>query len=284
MSKKIFIGILCLVLGLVLILVLANKEKSVQDKVIKPMTEKQESSESKTGITLTTLFDNYQYDSRLETGWGFSCLVDIEGKKILFDTGTNSATLLANMAKLDIEAQEIDIVVLSHIHDDHVGGLSGVLEKNHKVTVYIPSSFPDSMRRQIQNSGANYVDVAVSTKISDGVYSTGELGTTIKEQSLLIDSAEGLIVITGCAHPGIVEIVKETKKIFPEKDICLVMGGFHLLNASDRELQATVDDFKKLGVKRVAPSHCSGDKTRELFQEVYQEEFIENGVGKIITI
>ncbi|MCK4428210.1 MAG: MBL fold metallo-hydrolase, partial [candidate division Zixibacteria bacterium] len=94
---------------------------------------------------------------------------------------------------------------------------------------------------------------------------------------------KGLVVITGCAHPGIVEILREAKKITNE-DIYLVLGGFHLGGVGDSKLRDIIKSFRELGVKKAAPCHCSGDRTRELFKEEYGDDFIANGVGKIIEI
>jgi len=138
--------------------------------------------------------------------------------------------------------------------------------------------FPESVRNMIKSYGADFVDISSPTKISDFVFSTGELYGPPKEQSLVINSKKGLIVITGCAHPGIVNIVKKAKEMFPEKNIYLVLGGFHFPPAK------IISEFKNLKVEKVAPSHCSGDKIRELFKQKYKENLIENGVGKIIKI
>ncbi|GAI55878.1 unnamed protein product, partial [marine sediment metagenome] len=87
-----------------------------------------------------------------------------------------------------------------------------------------------------------------------------------------------------CAHPGVVDIAKRAKQIVPDKNIYLVMGGFHLSGVSDLGLRNIIKGFKEIGVQRVAPSHCSGDRCRELFKEEYKEDYIESGVGKIIII
>lgn len=110
------------------------------------------------------------------------------------------------------------------------------------------------------------------------------MGTWIKEQSLVLNTEKGLVVITGCAHPGVVNIAKKAKQILPDKNIYLVMGGFHLSGASDSELRSIIKGFRDIGVQKVAPSHCSGDRCRELFKEEYKQDYIESGVGKIIPL
>jgi 7,8-dihydropterin-6-yl-methyl-4-(beta-D-ribofuranosyl)aminobenzene 5'-phosphate synthase len=234
-------------------------------------------------VTMITLYDNYKHNPDLKTGWGFSCLIKAADKNILFDTGADSPTLLGNMKKLEIEPKDIDVVVLSHIHGDHIGGLSGILEANSDLTVYVPESFPQDFKKGVKSFEAKVVEVDDPVDICENVSTTGELGASIKEQSLLIKTSKGLVVLTGCAHPGIVKIVKEAKKITGE-DIYLVLGGFHLLNESESGLEEIINEFRELKVKKAAPCHCSGDKTREIFQKEYKENFISNGVGKIIEL
>jgi 7,8-dihydropterin-6-yl-methyl-4-(beta-D-ribofuranosyl)aminobenzene 5'-phosphate synthase len=218
------------------------------------------------GVSITTLYDNYQANPKLKTGWGFSCLIKTENQDILFDTGADSPTLLSNMEKLKIDIKEIDFIVISHLHGDHIGGLPGILEIEPNLKVYKPEFF----------SGP--------TQVVNRVWTTGPLGTWTKEQSLILNTNKGLVIITGCAHPGIVNIIKKVKEMFPKENIYLVLGGFHLLGASDSELKNIINDFRELGVQKAAPSHCSGDRCRELFQEEYNKDFINNGVGKIIEI
>jgi len=234
-------------------------------------------------VTITIVYDNYEYDKRLKTGFGFSCIVKIENKSILFDTGSDSETLLENMNELSLDLKNIEIIVLSHIHWDHVGGLKGFLGVNSDVDVYVPKSFPDDFKDEVKSFGADIIEVSDPMKIFNGAYSTGELGTFIKEQSLIIKTERGLIIITGCAHSGIVNIVKRTKELTKE-EVYLVTGGFHLGGTSDYEIKNIVESFRKLGVKKVAPCHCTGDRAIGLFEEEYKDDFIKAGVGKIISI
>ncbi len=227
---------------------------------------------------LISVYDNYQVDKNLKTAWGFATIVKTPQEVILFDTGGNPEILLFNMAKLDINTALIKKVVISHVHHDHLGGLEGFLERNNCVTVFIPHYFPKSVKNMITEKGAKFVEISVATKISESVYTTGELFGYPKEQSLIINSKKGLIIITGCAHPGIVNIVKVVKKLMKNKKVYLVLGGFHFPPVS------CVKELKELGVEKVAPSHCTGDLIREAFRKEYKENFIEYGVGKILDI
>ena len=270
MNHKIFIFIIILVsLGAGIFLI--RTKKYPQSKVPLREAEAQE-------VTLISVYDNYQVNPELKTAWGFGCVVKTSKELLLFDTGGNSKILLSNMEKMDIDPKSISKVIISHIHGDHVGGLKGFLEKNNNVTVFIPSSFPNSIRNMITNKGAEFVSVDIPRKISNFIFSTGELYGPPKEQSLIINSKKGLIVITGCAHPGVINIVKKAKELMKKDNLYLVMGGFH------HPPIAVVKKFRELGVKKVAPSHCTGDLVREAFAEEYKEDFIEYGVGKTIEI
>jgi len=252
---------------------------SVQiEKLTRPEIPIESEKGEKPEITLISVYDNYQVNPELKAAWGFATIVKTPKELILFDTGGSSEILLFNMEKLGINPASIKKMVISHIHGDHVGGLEGFLERNSNVTVFIPSSFPESIKNMIVQKGAKFVEISAPRKISDFIYTTGELYGPPKEQSLIIDSKKGLIVITGCAHPGIVNIVKKAKELMKRDKVYLVLGGFHHPPIS------CVKEFKELGVEKVAPSHCTGDLVREAFREEYKEDFIEYGVGKVIEI
>ena len=232
---------------------------------------------------MTIVYDNYQSDPDLRTDWGFGCVVDGLAKPILFDTGTSGQILLSNMSKLHIDPQAIDVVVLSHIHGDHTGGLAAFLDQNAQVTVFAPQSFPSSFKHAVANTGAEYVEVGESTPICPHVFSTGQLGTAIREQALILETANGLVVITGCAHPGVVNMIRRAKQV-ANKDVYLVMGGFHMDAFSATQINKVIADFQQLSVQKAAPCHCSGDQTRRLFAEAYGDDFMEVGVGKKLQL
>ena len=262
--SKIFIFLTILILGFGFYFLL--KDMVEKAKIKTELEHKIRKGVSLNKISIITLYDNYQFDPKLKVGWGFSCLIKINEKNILFDTGGDSETLLSNMEKMEINPKNIDFVFISHLHGDHTGGLAGVLAIKPDLNVYKPESF------------------SAPNEIINGVWTTGPLGTWIKEQSLIINSEKGLIIITGCAHPGVVNIIKKAKEMFPEEKIYLVLGGFHLIGVDSQELKKIIKDFRIFGVQKVSPCHCSGDKCRELFRQEYKENFIENGTGKIIEI
>jgi len=229
-------------------------------------------------VALTIVYDNSPYDERLRTAWGFGCYVNVNGVKILFDTGGDPHILLDNMAKLNIDVKEIEIIILSHIHGDHVGGLFGFLELNSQVKVYLSASFPDDFKRRVKDFECEVIEVKDALKICNGVATTGELGTTIKEQSLIVATAKGLVIVTGCAHPGVLNIVKKAMEL-TGMEVHLVLGGFHLGGASENKILSTIEQFRGLCVEKVAPYHCSGDRARALFKAEFGKDYVEAGVG-----
>ncbi len=244
------------------------------------LTEKKASSPE---LVLTTIYDNRAMSEKLRADWGFSCLAETRGKRILFDTGASAKILQSNMRELNVSPREIDAVFLSHDHWDHTGGLFWLLKENPKLEVFLLKSFPREFKQKIKSIGAGFSEASVARGLFAGILSTGELGQSIKEQSLLIDTGKGTVVITGCSHPGIPEIIKTAKSI-TGKEILLVIGGFHLLEKTEPEIKSVIGEFKELGVKKAAPSHCTGEKAIELFKAEYGEGFISNSAGKKIVI
>lgn len=233
-------------------------------------------------VNITVIYDNNTFKEGLETAWGFSCLVTGTEKTILFDTGGNGPLLLDNISKLGIKPNSVELVVLSHIHWDHTGGMEMFLEKNHNVSVFVPESFPQDFKQMVSSCGAKIVEIEKSTQICRGVYSTGQLGTSIKEQGMIIRTDKGMILITGCAHPGIVNMTRKAKELFDE-NLLFVMGGFHLNAASKSQIEEIIKAFKKLRVKYAAPCHCTGDNARALFAEQYGDKYVNIGAGLIIA-
>jgi len=234
-------------------------------------------------IEITILYDNYVFSEGTEADWGFSCIIKGTEKNILFDTGTSGGTLFHNIDKLKVNPKDVELVAISHLHRDHTGGLFTFLEKNNKVTTFLPASFPAAFKGRVKKSEAKVVSVSKPVEICKNVFSTGEMGTQIKEQSLILNTSKGLVVITGCAHPGIVDIVKRAKEMI-DKNIYLVFGGFHLMQKSEVEVKNIISQFKDLGVEKVGATHCTGERAIQLFKQAYGDDFVQMGVGRVIKI
>lgn len=235
-------------------------------------------------VTLTIVYDNAPADDpALRSDWGFGCVVDVNKRRILFDTGESGDILLSNMRHLGIDPASVDAVVISHIHSDHAGGLRALLSVNSRLTVYVPGSFPKDYKRSIERAGAKFVEITTPREIMDKVFTTGEMGKHIREQSLVIQTKRGLVVITGCAHPGIVEVIRRAQEVGGATPYAAI-GGFHTMGLSDARLEKIISSFQDAGVKMVAPCHCSGNRARQLFQKAYGEGYIDAKPGSVIQL
>lgn len=239
---------------------------------------KNQSSNKVETIGITVLYDNYQMVKDLQTDWGFSCLVETGKIKLLFDTGESGDILLSNMTKLGIDPKNIDYVFLSHFHHDHTGGLNDFLEKNSDVTIYYPRSFPNQLIEEMKNLGATPVPVSSFQELQTNIFSLGELDGGIPEQSLAIRTPKGIVVITGCAHPGIINILEKAKSFFPNEMIYLAMGGFHLYRTTDNEIRSTISKILKMGIFAVAPCQTVfGELSTILNIQPFKEGYNEGG-------
>jgi len=234
-------------------------------------------------LRIDIVYDNKTLNPRLKAANGFSCVVAFGQKTILFDTGGNGPTLLENMDKMGINPRKIDLVLLSHNHSDHAGGLPGFLARNSGVTIYLPGSSAKQSDERARLAGAKSVEIYDPREIGLNLFSTGILGTQIQEQSLVLKTSNGLVVITGCAHPGLKTILQRAKEIGRD-EVYLLLGGFHLDGQSTSSIESIVQTIRNLGVKKVAPCHCTGDLARGLFRQHYGQDFIDVGVGKNISI
>ena len=233
---------------------------------------------------VTIVCDNYKTRDDLDVCWGFSCLIRHGGKNVLFDTGSDGIVLSKNMARLGIDPASIDLLIISHQHWDHTGGIYYILDANRNLQILVPQSFSIHFKSDMKRYGAKLIETKGAREILPGLFTTGELDGPVKEQAALLKTDAGTVVITGCAHPGIVRIVEIAQKILPENDLALVMGGFHLLNDGNEEILSIIKRFQSLGVRYAAASHCSGERARKLFARKYAKRFIRLGAGSIIGL
>jgi len=213
-------------------------------------------------MKITVVYDNEVKikGRKLKAGWGFSSLIETANTPpILFDTGADSATLLHNMKELGIDAKGIGIVVISHAHGDHTGGLRGVLEVNKQAEIYVPASLWGSI------PGRKVTTVTEPVQISEEVFSTGELKGI--EQSLAIKTDKGVLVMVGCSHPGVGEIIDAASRF---GEVYGVIGGFHGFH-----------DFGRLrGLSLIVPCHCTQYKSEIL--ELFPQQCVGCGTGLVL--
>lgn len=218
-------------------------------------------------MLITILYDNSS-GSGLKKGWGFCCLIETDKKKILFDTGWDGNLLLDNMKDLGIDVKQCDILVISHQHWDHIGGLPSILNANPEIEVYVPSSFSEKLKNEIKER-AELHQVSEMCEITDNVYSTGEMGTSIKEQALILKTEKGTYAISGCAHPGISPIIEVASSIGNVRGI---IGGLH----NSTELEAMK------GLELIGAGHCTSEITA--IKKRYPKSFVPIEVGYQIQI
>jgi len=233
--------------------------------------------------TIRVLYDNYVFDQACGSDWGFACLISGTEKTILFDTGAKGDLLLANFEKMKLCPADVELAVISHNHGDHTGGLLPFLATNEHVGVYLPAATPASFVKETKARAASVSVVNKPVEICKGVFVIGPLGDKIIEQALVVDTKKGLVIITGCSHPGVVAIAKKAKEHLG-RNIFMVLGGTHLLNHTNEDLQRVVDDLKGMGIQKVGATHCSGDKAIAKMKEAFGDGFVRMGVGQVIEV
>ena len=213
----------------------------------------------------------------------YSTTIYPERNTILFDTGGEGAVLLKNMELLGIDPAEIDRVVLSHVHGDHTGGIPRLLPRLKPANWYIPADFAERLRPSLEKAGHSMVSVDEALPVCPGIFSSGQIGASIPEQSLIVETDSGLVVITGCAHPGIVSITATAERQ-RRRRVHLILGGFHLGACPEREIEKIIAALRDLGVEKVAPSHCTGERALRLFAAAWGENYIPGGCGVRIIV
>jgi 7,8-dihydropterin-6-yl-methyl-4-(beta-D-ribofuranosyl)aminobenzene 5'-phosphate synthase len=222
---------------------------------------------------LTVLYDNRLApgaSTSLRCGWGFSCLVEEAGGRVLFDAGFDGGLLLHNMAELGVEPRSVDAVVLSHPHWEHLGGLARFLEARGDVPLYVPEGIPRHLRIELSNRA----DVTVTgteegSKVVPGVRTTPALGGDLKEQALVVDAGSGVLAVTGCCHPGFAPVLDAASL---HGRVRGMLGGMH--EAKDPEQLS--------GLSLVAPCHCTREPDR--FPELFPRTFRQVGVGSVVNV
>lgn len=280
-----------------------------------PLINSAQAAPSKTehSAKITVLYDAFSKDDKLTKDWGYGALIEFDGKRILFDTGNNGEVLKHNAAAKNIDLSKLDLVVLSHRHGDHMGGLSYLLSVNPDVKIYapkegfgvygadLPSSFypkdeslppelryydgqpPETLHFGSAWPEANFVLINDTTEIADNIHLIAKVsdkkGTLeLKELSLVLNTEHGAVVIVGCSHAGVENIVAEASKI--NSNIAWVGGGFHLIQGTTEIVNPVVTALRDTyQVKAIAPGHCTGEPTFTALQKAFGAKFLYAGLG-----
>jgi 7,8-dihydropterin-6-yl-methyl-4-(beta-D-ribofuranosyl)aminobenzene 5'-phosphate synthase len=208
-------------------------------------------------MKVAVVYDDCSIKPAMKTGWGFSCLIETEGEPpLLFDTGSDGATLIHNMKQINIAPENIGVIVLSHAHGDHTGGLSAILERNRHAEIYVPASV------KLDLPGRKVIKVSQPTPIMKDIFSTGELEGI--EQSLAVRTKSGILVITGCSHPGVGVILDVASR---QGELYGIIGGLHGFR-----------NFERLrDLSLICPCHCTQYKYK--LRELFPEQHVLCGAG-----
>ncbi len=211
-------------------------------------------------LKITIIYDNTVVEKHVKSDWGFAALIEYQNHNILFDTGADGHILLHNMKLLGIDPKDIDMVFISHHHFDHTGGLAAFLHENPDVSVYVPQSL-----RGIRHAREVH-HITEACEILPDIFSSGELNHI--EQCLFIKTNKGIVIVSGCSHPGISNILAKAEEL---GHVHVLFGGLH-----------GFDNFKLLhNIDFVCPTHCT--KHIQKIAELYPNKYIKGGVGRILT-
>jgi 7,8-dihydropterin-6-yl-methyl-4-(beta-D-ribofuranosyl)aminobenzene 5'-phosphate synthase len=268
-------------------------------------------------INITTLTEN-NATRNFMAEWGLSMLIEADGKSILLDTGAGFSAVY-NAQVLGVDFRTLDSIVLSHGHFDHTGGLRDILVRvNKSINVVCHPSIWDAKyslkdndrqyigipftREQLEGLGARFIFSDTPVWISDNIVTSGEVPFSteyeetdqelyIKENhgfihdsfpddlSIAIKTEVGLAIFLGCAHRGMINIIRHFQKITGIERIYSVVGGTHLISASPERLDKTIDELKKTGIKKLGVSHCTGFEASVRLATEFKDFFFLNSAG-----
>ncbi len=270
-------------------------------------------------VNITVIVDNTTLRDDLITEHGLSLWIEYDDKKILFDAG-QSIAVINNAKQLGIYLASTDAIVLSHGHYDHTGGLYDILDIAPKAKIYLHPlaiepkfsqkasdvkfiGMPDSAKKVIESRHVIWTVTPVT--LFPGMMITGQAPRVndfedvggyffldescqkhddlLDDQTLFIESSKGLIVILGCAHSGVVNILGYISELTGCKKVYAVIGGMHLLNASQTRINNTIEIFKKYEIQKVIPLHCTGQKVMEHFEGIFGDKYFLSGAGDKIS-
>jgi len=274
-------------------------------------------------IRLKTLCENTASCPDITAEWGWSIFIEADGINILFDTG-GGMTVPRNAARMGVDLQTIDKIILSHAHSDHTGGLREVLKSSkHPEVIAHPAVWIDKYSRKSTEDEAvfrgipfakaeldNYASFTFSdspVNIAENILTTGEIpriteyetiesnfyamqnGDLVQDDfkddlALILKTPQGLVIILGCAHRGIINTIQHARNITGVETVHTVIGGTHLFPKKDTPVEKTIKALKELDVQNIGVSHCTGFKAAMKVSEAFGERFFLNNAGTVRTI
>jgi len=274
-------------------------------------------------INITTLTENTATLGCIAE-WGLSLFIDVDGYKILFDTG-GGLSAIYNAKVLDVDLTDIDKIVISHGHFDHTGGLLDILKlKNGRTDVL---GHPDMWSKkysckkdlgdrfigiqadktQFEKAGANFKLSKEPVWLNDNIVISGEIPmiTDFEEidsnlfvkhndelipdpladdQSIGIKTEKGLVIILGCSHRGMINNIMQLQKLTKEEKVFCVIGGTHLIAATDHRIAMTIKALDNINMEKLGVSHCTGFKASAELYKHFPDVFFNNNAGTRITL
>ena len=282
-------------------------------------------------MRIITLSENTAARMGLLAEWGISILVEVDGLKILLDTGASNSVVY-NASLLGVDLFAIDKIVLSHGHSDHTGGLREILlsRGGKKIEViahpdiWVPKFWVSPHTRRLEEGSYNYAGIPYRREeledlgasfnftrepvwITDDIVVAGEIPMTttyekiesglyikkdgefrpdplLDDRAIFIKTDKGLIIILGCCHRGIINTLQYAQELTEMKDIHSVVGGTHLVTASEERLKITIDELKKFEIKKLGASHCTGMLASARLSQEFGDRFFFNNAGTITEI
>lgn len=274
-------------------------------------------------LKLTVLVENTRVGDGLMAEHGFSLLIEIAGKRILFDTGQGPA-LGHNARQLGIDLHELDALVLSHGHYDHTGGVPQVLNQNPKLRIYAhpdlfnprysrreapphkPIGIPQTTLKALGDHLARIFWTPSPTQIAQDVWVTGAIPRThdfedtggpffldhacrrpdpiAGDQALWVDTPKGIVVILGCAHAGVANTLDHIARLTEARAFFAVIGGMHLVHAGRDRLLRTLETLKRYRIRWLGPCHCTGELAQDFLEATFKEQYLQVQAGMRLTV
>lgn len=248
-------------------------------------------------IWVTVLVENSVVGRQLQAEHGWSCFIRIGTHSLVFDVG-QSGLLVQNAERLGIDLAGVEAIVLSHGHYDHTGGLPALRAMAPRAQLFLhpaallpkfagdvngnsrPVGPPEAARQALSATDQNVVLTTTVTRVLEDVFVTGEIPRSTSfepaspaffldegcclpdpltdDQALFFDTKDGLVVLLGCAHAGVVNTLEHILHVRPGRPIHAVIGGMHLLDAEPTRVDQTLARFRALDIQRLGPAHCTG--------------------------
>lgn len=225
-------------------------------------------------LELSVVYDNNQKRADLTSSWGFSSVIKTPDKSILFDTGADSTILLNNLEKMGLDPMEIQVIIISHNHSDHAGGLRGLLRINPNAHVYIPNSM---IKKALSNQSNNIIPVTDYHEIFPKISVLNHKNTL----ALVLDGENGVFMAVSRIPSRAIEMMEKTRRLM-KRNIHFILGGFCLHSPS--EIAQIVNPLERLGVKKIVIGHCCGEMDKKILMERFSGDCIKAGVGSVIKV